>query len=72
MNATTIAVDLSKSVFQVSLANQAGRIIERRRLSRQQYEHFLAEQPTAEIVMEACATAHHCAPLGADSAIARS
>jgi transposase len=61
MNATTIAVDLSKSVFQVSIANRAGRIVERKRLSRQQYERFLAEQPTAEIVMEACGTAHHWA-----------
>ena len=61
MNATTIAVDLSKSVFQVSLGNQAGRVVERKRLSRPQYERFLAVQPRAEIVMEACATAHHWA-----------
>jgi transposase len=61
MNATTIGVDVSKSVFQLSLANQAGRVVERRRLSRQQYERFLAEQPPAEIVMEACGTAHHWA-----------
>ena len=61
MNATSIGVDLSKSVFQVSLANAAGRIVEHKRLSRAQYERFLAEQPPAEIVMEACATAHHWA-----------
>lgn len=61
MNATTIGVDLSKSVFQVSLANAAGRIVERKRLSRAQYQRFLAEQPPAEIVTEACATAHHWA-----------
>jgi transposase len=61
MNATSIGVDLSKSVFQVSLANAAGRIVERKRLSRAQYERFLAEQPTVEIVMEACGTAHHWA-----------
>jgi transposase len=61
MNATTIGVDLSKSVFQLSLANQAGRIIERKRLSRAQYQRFLVEQPEAEIVMEACATAHYWA-----------
>jgi transposase len=61
MNATSIGVDLSKSVFQVSLANAAGRVIERKRLSRAQYERFLAEQPTVEIVMEACGTAHHWA-----------
>jgi hypothetical protein len=61
MNATSIGVDLSKSVFQVSLANAAGRIVEQKRLSRAQYQRFLAEQPPAEIVMEACATAHHWA-----------
>ncbi len=61
MNATTIGVDLSKSVFQVSLANHAGRIIERKRLSRQQFERFLAEQPPVEMVVEACGTAHHWA-----------
>ncbi len=61
MNATTIGVDLSKSVFQLSLSNSAGRVIERKRLSRAQYERFLVQQPPAEIVMEACAT---CAPLG--------
>ena len=61
MNATTIGVDLSKSVFRLSFANAAGRIVERRRLSRAQYERFLAEQPLVEIVTEACATAHHWA-----------
>jgi transposase len=61
MNATTIGVDLSKSVFQVSLANAAGRIVEQKRLSRAQYQRFLAEQPASEIVMEACATAHYWA-----------
>ena len=61
MNATTIGVDLSKSVFQVSLANAAGRILEQKRLSRAEYQRFLAEQPATEIVMEACATAHHWA-----------
>jgi transposase len=61
MNATSIGVDLSKSVFQVSIANATGRIVEQKRLSRAQYQRFLAEQPPAEIVMEACATAHHWA-----------
>jgi transposase len=61
MNATSIGVDLSKSVFQVSIANAAGRIVEQKRLSRSQYQRFLAEQPPTEIVMEACATAHHWA-----------
>jgi transposase len=61
MDTTTIGIDIAKSVFQVSLANQAGRIVERRRLSRARFERFLGEQPAAEVVMEACATSHHWA-----------
>lgn len=61
MNATTVGVDLSKSVFQLSLADRAGHIVERKRLSRHQYERFLIEYPRVEIVMEACATAQHWA-----------
>lgn len=61
MDTTTIGIDIAKSVFQVSLANRAGRVLERRRLSRAKFERFLCEQPAAEIVMEACATSHHWA-----------
>ena len=61
MNTTTIGVDLAKSVFQVSLANPSGRVIERKRLNRSQFQRFLVAQPASEIVLEACATAHHWA-----------
>jgi transposase len=40
MDATTVAVDLAKDVFEVALANRAVRIIERRRLTRGQFERF--------------------------------
>ena len=33
MDATTVAVDLAKDVFQVALANRAGRVIGASRLS---------------------------------------
>jgi transposase len=59
MNPTTVAVDLAKSVFQISTANDRGRILERKRLSRGQFERFLQEAPTAHFVLEACSTAHH-------------
>lgn len=59
MHATTIAVDLAKSVFQISIANQSDRIIERKRLTRNQFKRFLSQQDPATVVMEACATAHH-------------
>jgi transposase len=61
MDATTIGVDLAKSVFQLALANAAWRIIGSRRLTRPQFERFLASQPAAHLVMEACGTAHYWA-----------
>lgn len=59
MYSTTIAVDLAKSVFQVSVANEGGRIDERHRLSRRQFERFLTHTPTSHFILEACGTAHH-------------
>jgi transposase len=59
MNATTIAVDLAKHVFEVAMANAQGQVDTRRRLTRAQFARFLREQPAAEVVMEACGTAHY-------------
>ncbi len=61
MDATTIGVDLAKTVFELALANAAWRVIGRRRLTRPQFERFLATHPAAHLVMEACGTAHHWA-----------
>ena len=41
MDATTVAVDLAKDVFEVATANSAGRILERKRLTRRQFEAFV-------------------------------
>ena len=59
MDATTVGVDLAKTVFQLTLANAHGRVLERRRLSRAQWTRFLATQPPRHVVMEACGTAHY-------------
>jgi transposase len=60
MDATTVAVDLAKDVFEVALANRAGRIFERKRLTRPQFERFIdGLAPETEVVMEACGTAHY-------------
>jgi transposase len=60
MDATTIAVDLAKNVFECVAATAAGRIVERRRLSRQQFQRFLAHLPAgSEVVMEACSSSHY-------------
>jgi transposase len=60
MDATTVAVDLAKDVFQVALANRAGRIIDHQRLTRRQFERFLDTiAVSTEVIMESCGTAHY-------------
>lgn len=55
----TAAVDLAKSLFQVAVANRAGRVVERRRLSRPEFAEFPRTLEPAQVVMEACGTAQH-------------
>ena len=60
MDATTVAVDLAKDVFEVATANHAGRILERKRLTRRQFEALVDALPAGTtVVMEACGTAHY-------------
>jgi len=60
MDATTVAVDLAKDVFEVALANRAHRIVDRKRLTRRQFESFIEGLAAGtEVVMEACGTAHY-------------
>ena len=65
---TTIAVDLSKSVFEIAVSQSPGRVCERKRLSRGQVVNFFANRPAATVLLEACGSAHHWArqiePLG--------
>lgn len=64
---TTIAVDLAKSVFEVSISREPGRVCFRKRLTRGQFARFLALQPSATVLMEACGTAHYWARLAQDA-----
>jgi transposase len=60
MDATTVAVDLAKDIFEVACANRAGRVIERRRLTRRQFDGFIRSLPAGtEVILEACGTAHY-------------
>lgn len=60
MDATTVAVDLAKDIFEVALANRAHRIIDRKRLTRRQFETCLEGLSAGtSVVMEACGTAHY-------------
>jgi transposase len=61
MEHTTIAVDLAKSVFQVAVSRQPGRVDEERRLSRDRFLTFFAQQPPATVLLEACGSAHYWA-----------
>lgn len=57
MSSNTIAVDLAKTVFEIAVAHQSGRILERRRLTRSQFERFWPLRERGRVIMEACGTA---------------
>ena len=44
MNATTVAVDLAKSVFQLAVVDAQWRIVETQRLTRTQFERWFANR----------------------------
>lgn len=61
MNATTVAVDLAKSVFQLAVADASWKVVEQHRLTRTQFERWFANREVALVIMEACGSAHHWA-----------
>jgi transposase len=58
MNATTVAVDLAKNVFELAAADEHWKVVERARLTRGQLERWFQNRCVRLVVMEACATAH--------------
>jgi transposase len=56
-----IGVDLAKSVFQLHATSMTGKPKFRKKLSRLSFSRFMAEQPSALVVMEACGSAHYWA-----------
>jgi transposase len=58
---TTIAVDLSKTVFEIAVSRHPGRVCERKRLRRAQMVPFFANRPASTVLLEACGSAHHWA-----------
>src|SRR6187431_392343 len=50
MDATTVAVDLAKTVFELAISNAQWRIVSRQRLNRKQFTRFLAEMPATHRV----------------------
>lgn len=55
---STIGLDLAKNVFQVHGADEAGRVVFRKRLRRQQVLAFFYQLPRCVVAMEACGGAH--------------
>jgi transposase len=60
-NDTRIAVDVAKAVFELAISDRAGHVARRVRLPRAQFLPFMAQLPTATVVMEACGSAHYWA-----------
>jgi error-prone DNA polymerase len=56
-----IGLDTAKSVFQVHAADEAGKAVIRRKLSRTELIPFFEKQEACTVVMEACGAAHHWA-----------
>src|SRR5947207_4218182 len=61
MNATTVAVDLAKNVFELAAADRSWKVIEKARLTRSQFARWFDNRAVELVVMEACGTAHHWA-----------
>lgn len=61
MDATTVAVDLAKNVFQLAVADAQWRIVHKARLSRDQFQRWFDNRAVALVVMEACGSAHYWA-----------
>ena len=61
MQATTIGLDIAKSVFQVHGVDARGRVVLRKRLARAKVLEFFANLPRCVVGLEACGGAHHWA-----------
>src|SRR5271166_473493 len=57
--ATTIALDIAKHVFQAHGAAAAGHVLCRKRLTRAKLLGFFASHPPCFVAMEACAGSHY-------------
>lgn len=58
-NDTRVAVDLAKSVFELAVSDRPGRVARQARLPRSRFLTFFAQQPAANVIMEACGSAHY-------------
>src|SRR5688572_21911934 len=59
MQPTLIGVDLAKSVFEVAVSRVPGHVDERHRFARARLLRFFEQCEPADVLLEACASAHH-------------
>lgn len=53
MNATTVAVDLAESVFQLAVADEHWKIVETQCLTHTQFERWYLNRDVSLVIMEA-------------------
>ena len=61
MDATTVAVDVAKNVFELAIADAQWRVVGSARLTRGQFERWFDNRAVRLVIMEACGSAHHWA-----------
>jgi transposase len=61
MNATTVAVDLAKNVFQLAWADEQWKVLSTSRLTRAQFQRCFNNTTVSRVIMEACGSAHYWA-----------
>jgi len=61
MEDTIVGVDLAKRVLQIHGATGMGHVTFRKKLTREQFRRFMAEQPSCVVVFEACGGASYWA-----------
>lgn len=61
MKITTLGIDLAKNVFHVHGEDANGKVVIRKRVSRNKLPEFIANLPSCLIGMEACGGAHYWA-----------
>ncbi len=54
-----LGIDLAKNVFQLHGASADGKVVFKKRLTREQLAQFLLHLPPCVVAMEACASANH-------------
>lgn len=61
MNATTVAVDLAKNLFQLAYADANWKLVGTARLTRSQFRRCFQNSSVSLVIMEACGSAHYWA-----------